>query len=225
MTIITRIPGSPDPTLPTVMPDLGIILNHSYYPGGITTTGWQDSTGLLNLGAVGTGIIDRHTDNGQVVAYFDGTVRAGTAAPAFVEGEVQTVIVVARPNDADIATSPYIFNGGSVGISQGGSSGPPAAVRNGNNPTILPAFPRGKWHMYAISTPVGGAGVFALDGQNTALLGTSAATSITIAGNPTGFRQLRVAAVLTSQQAVSADLLNNTVYPRLKSWFNLLPWE
>lgn len=224
MTVVSTIPGTPDPTLPDLIPELGITLNHSYFPGGFSSTGWTDSTGDLDLGAVGAGTIQRFTDNGQDIAYFDGTVRAESAFPAFVEGDVQTVIIVARPNDADIATSPYMFNGGSVGISQGGSSGAPAAVRNGNNPTLLPASVRNKWHMYAISTPIGSAGSFVLDNLSTALLGTSGGTSISVAGSPTGFRQLRVAAVLTSQEAISAATLTGTVYPRLKSWFALLPW-
>lgn len=231
MTLITRVSGTPDATLPRLLPSLGMSVDHfwhprSYVPGAST---WYDEIGGTALsvylgaaGAVSDITVETVAGTGRPIVRTRSTANFGNGAIG--ASEIATVVVVAKPSstDATAGTAPYygLFTAQAGFVQPAGSS---TVTTVPSTSTFTAA--QDAWHMYAITNPTSKLFEFTIDGSSS-VLGTAAgaqSTALAIGGKAdtgSGKRELRVAAIITSRTVYSRAHLTGVVYPSIKKWFN-----
>lgn len=223
MTLITRVPGTPDPTLPPVVPSFGLALDHFWHPRTYTAgaAAWRDSIGSIDLPVFGTAAdIGKPTAaSGRPLLHLTDT--ASLRHEAVADTEIRTVILIAQPltSDAGTGATMDVLNVGNSAIRQALS----ADVAVPTNPaTDLPAA-RDAWHMYACVNPASLIYEFAVDGATAVrpTVGPGANTALRIGTNgSTTHRALTIAGIAASRTAYAAADLAAEAFPAIRAWFN-----
>lgn len=213
MTAITRYPGatwdSSLPLLPKSPPVLGFAVSHEFDasaidgPAGTAVTSWPDQRpGPALTNAVG-GIL--RTEGRSKYVEFSGVSGSLGATTAFTAGTLRTILVVARVNAGDTLSGVGpIFSWNNDAVVQGDTDA--AGIREATTNTVPAA--RGRWHVYAATFPVQGNSLFAVDGNAVEFAPRARdLTTLTLAIGLSDRRQLRVAHVLASTEALSRTQL------------------
>lgn len=224
MTLTTRVPGTPDPTLPPVLPTFGLDIAHFWHPRSYTTgqTTWRDEIGTLDLNLSGTNVLKETEASGRPVLRTQST--GNFIREAIDPAQIRTVVLVGKPTAADAGGSPYIINVGSGGITQAVDGSTTAATVPAT--TNVTGVAMDAYHFYAVSFPVSRLAAFAVDGAGRTLSVAAGAEmdALRIAGTATQRRDLRIAAAFSLTTTLTATQLTTSVYPAVRAWFSDLPW-
>jgi hypothetical protein len=227
MTLVTRVPGTPDPSLPPVLPSFGRSdVVHMWHPRSYTSgdTIWRDEIGELPLnlsGTVGTAVTKDPETSGRPTLHTRST--GAFLNESVPQAEARTVVILAKLNAADAGGTPYLLQLGSVSLAQ--------AVGGATTATTVPATSNitgvamDVWHMYAVSMPASRLATFAVDGASRTLATAAGADNnvLRISATSSLRRESRLGMVLTLANALTPAELAD-LFIEVKTWFSDLTW-
>jgi hypothetical protein len=229
MTLIRRVVGVADPTLPPLAPDFGLSgVTHYYHPKlWAGASSWLDHPTMLDQQAVpiqGDASITQTTENGRPVLALT-TAASILSGAIFDTTEVRTLFVVGKVATGDaVSGAGYIAHNGQSGINQAALNNPAVTFTNGA-PATTAALD--KWHLFSIASAAGALSRFTIDGSLFTATSTSASAPqhVRVGTNSSGnHRAMKVAGVWTCDTAIAAATITGAVYPLVKAWWPEFVW-
>lgn len=210
MTAITRYSGANWNKLLPLMPktalDLGFTVSHEYDASalealpGTAVTSWSDRlSGPPLTNAVG-GVL--RSEGRSKYIEFSGVSGSLSATSLFTSGSLRTILVVARVNTNDTLSGVGpVFSWNNDAVVQNDVDR--AGIREATTATVPAA--RDRWHIYAVTFPAQGNGLFAVDDNAVEFAPLARGlTTLALAIGLSDRRQLRVAHIVTSPEALTA---------------------
>jgi hypothetical protein len=215
--------------------DSGLNPNRRWLPGKLPAVGadnvasWPGEYGSV-LAPSATPKPSTAAEAGYKYADFDG-VSDNLTLTGLTIGTTRTIVVIARPNTGDACTGTGYAGGGNTFFPFLNTTGLNLAQAQSadlaNIVGLTSAVPatRGHWHMYGISLPDTGAGVFVVDTNSTAITSSASRNQITLTlgQQGTNYRQMRILEILTSADVFTAADLT-AAYAKAKAWYPELAW-